>query len=120
MQHVSNVHTMTQTQISFQANSTADSTINTANERSNTKIALIDYDKTVTQRGYMSIPKVYGMSKKQFIADDGFSAEIAANPAKMAYLVIYWNARAAAVDVNTLCLLKYHVEFYDRVQIGGS
>lgn len=117
-----NSHTLTLAFITHQSTNTAESNFNTIMERERKKVIAINYDiATRPVRGYISVPKVYGMTNKEFVADDGFQSLIATNPAKMAYLVNYMTCKGSSnVTASQVVELVYHVEFFNRVQIGGS
>lgn len=103
-------------------NSTTETNFNTLTERREGKHVALDSanGRCNYTYGYLSIPKCFGMSKKEFYDDDGFIAAIGANPAKMAYLHVYLMSLLAGAVFNVFVDLEYYVEFLDRVDIASS
>lgn len=75
-----------------------------------------------TVRGYGSVPKIYGVSKKEMQIGDTFSANIGSSPAVGIYLNIYVQNQdvATALTVVARVNITYFVEFYERKILGSS
>lgn len=71
-------------------------------------------------KGYMSVPKVFGIGKKEFISDEGFTSATTSDPTKLAYLQIYGVTQGGSTKLTMQLDLTYYVEFYNRVDIAGS
>lgn len=102
--------------------STTDTSFNLLLERGTARYKFLDSNNSQSNYlgGYLSVPKVYGLSTAQFKADDGFDALVGANPTKLAYLHLYALTRNSTADINCQLILTYYVEFYDRIQVAGS
>lgn len=74
--------------------------------------------------GYLSVPKVFGLSRQQFMGDDGFVGQSGASlgsPAKMAQCVLYMRAMGPGdITANVNIDITYYVEFMNRLTVGGS
>lgn len=102
---------------------TLDTSVNTLIERGTARKYFLDamQGRTNVIKGYLSVAKVYGMSRNQFGADDGFDADIGSNPSKMAYLHLMASHRHTGNNVvNVQVELTYYVEFFNRINIAGS
>lgn len=103
-------------------NSTTETNFNTLSERREGRAVALDSanGRCNYSSGYLSIPKAYGISKKEFYDDDGFISVIGASPTKMAYLHLYLMSLLANAVFNVFVTIDYYVEFTDRVDIAGS
>lgn len=117
-----NVSQMTWAYIKHSDNSTSETNPNALRERREGISVMLDSlnGRTNMVRGYLSITKAYGLSKKEFYDDDGFIAAIGANPAKMAYLHIYTLTMNTTAIIHAQVDLQYYVEFMDRIDVGQS
>lgn len=70
--------------------------------------------------GYMSVAKVFGLSKKEFIADDSFVSIQGDNPPKTAFLQIYGSTVGGSTLISASLDLVYYVEFMQRADVSGS
>lgn len=72
-------------------------------------------------RGYMAANKPWGLSKKEFMADEDFDANIGANPTKLTYLDIYaWTMSTSNVTLNVIADLTFYCSFDKRAQPSVS
>lgn len=76
--------------------------------------------KASRMKGYMSVAKTYGLSKKEYLNDDGFVSAMSSNPSKLAFLQIYGVTIGGLCNVTCKVHLTYYVEFMQRVNISGS
>lgn len=117
----SNASALTMFMVQHSSTTTTDTSINTCLERNISRKIYLDAKEGRANfiKGYLSVGKVYGMTRSQFQADDGFDALIGANPTKLAYLHLMTASRATAI-LQAQIELVYYVEFYDRINIAGS
>lgn len=117
-----NVAQLTVLAAQHSSSSTTDTSFNLLLERGTARYKFLDSNNSQSNYfgGYLSVPKVYGMSRTQFQADDGFDAAIGADPSKLAYLHLYALTRNTSADVNCQIILTYYVELFDRIQVSGS
>lgn len=117
-----NVNQLTWAYIKHSDNSTTETNANTLRERGEGKSIILDSlnGRTNYTRGYLSIPKAYGISKKEFYDDDGFISAIGSSPTKMAYLHLYTLTMHTSAIVHAQVDLEYYVEFMDRVDVISS
>ncbi len=73
-------------------------------------------------KGYMSVAKVQGCTKRRVAMDDVFQAAQTANPAVMAYLHVssFADDLATSVTVRWRVRLTYYVKLFDRVTLATS
>lgn len=71
-------------------------------------------------RGYLSVAKTYGLSKKEFLNDDGFISGMSSNPTKLAFLQLYGVTIGGLCNVTCKLHLTYYVEFMQRANVTGS
>lgn len=103
-------------------NSTA-SSIEYEMERPTTKARFVLASTDTTKRnvyGYMSVPQVEGLSKKDFNGREEYEAIFGSSPTKVAKLEIMYEGISASTTINMLVELTYYVELSRRVDIGGS
>lgn len=101
--------------------STSDTVIETAVERNRTKTYTSSIQgHSMRMKGYLSIPQVWGISKKEMIADDSFFANFGATPAKCGYLHFLADTKNATAICNLMVKLTYYVECFDRILISQS
>lgn len=118
----SNVQQLTWAYVKHSDNSTAEVTPTTLRERAEGRGVMLDANSGRANliKGYLSVPKCFGLSKKEFCEDDTFISQMTTNPASTAFLHIY------ALTMNTSCIihcqidLVYYVEFFDRIDVTGS
>lgn len=117
----SNAVALTMFMVQHSSVTTTDTSINTALERNISKKIYPDASQGRTNfiKGYLSVGKVFGMTRTQFQADDSFDALLGANPSKMAYLHLMAAGRDAAI-IQCQVELVYYVEFFDRINVAGS
>lgn len=90
------------------------------NPRAQTRVQLPN-GNTMTISGNISIPKLMGRTKQQYMADDRFQAQVTASPAELALLTIYGaGLNDAVTDINVVVTLEYTVEFFDPKPIDQS
>lgn len=71
-------------------------------------------------KGYMSVPKVFGISKQEFIGDDQFQSLVSTDPAKLGYLQFYVTTTGGSTVIYVQIDLIFYVEFFDRVDVPMS
>lgn len=76
----------------------------------------------VTLRGTVALDKVYGVSRKYFLNDDVFQANIGANPSSTIAMNVYAQNQTTGTALTVLARvnLVYMVEFYERKVLGQS
>lgn len=90
------------------------------NPRAQTRVQLPS-GSTQTIVSSISIPKLMGRTKAQYMADDRFQALVTASPAELALLTIYGQTiNDTATDVSVVVTLEYTVEFFDPKPIDQS
>lgn len=112
--------TFTMAYIAHQTSTTTDTDPNLLSERITTKKNIVDINRPTYMRGYLSVAKVYGISKREFVADDGFQSAMGANPSKQAFLATYVMTRNASATTVMHIELTYYVELFNRVYQIGS
>lgn len=108
--------------VKHNSDSTTDTSLYTLRERAEGKALVLNAANGAVNktRGYMSVPKTFGISKKEFIADDDFVSSIGADPAKTAYLQLYSHTVGGATTIYAAVDLVYYVEFFDRIDVASS
>lgn len=71
-------------------------------------------------KGYMPVGKPHGLSKREFMWDEDFEADIGTNPVKQTYLEIYLTTQGPTAIANVIADLVYYVELNKRVNVGSS
>jgi len=73
-------------------------------------------------KGYCSVAKIRGITVSKVKTEDNLAALFGANPAITPCLTVYIENQnvAAAITVNARFDITYHVQAYDRVQLGQS
>lgn len=72
-------------------------------------------------KGYMSTNRPYGITKREFMSDEDFDADIGSNPTKMAYLDLYaWTMSSTNVNLNVIVDLTFYASFDKRQQPSAS
>jgi len=72
-------------------------------------------------KGYVNLPKLAGLTKAQYMADDRYQAQIDANPAETLLLNLYGAAiNDVGTDVYVAISMTYHVEWFDRIPLAQS
>lgn len=78
-------------------------------------------DTTATFYGYVSVPRVEGITKKEFMGDASYEAGIGSDPTKTSKLdVSIWNNNASGGTVMVFATIDYVVELWGRVNQSGS
>lgn len=118
----SNVNQLTWAYIKYSDSATLETNPNTLIERKEGRFVMLDSlnGRSNRVKGYMPVNRSFGLSKKEFYDDDGFIANILANPTKMAYLHIYAMTLNSSALVHAQVNLTFYTEFLDRVLIAGS
>lgn len=95
---------------------------NTIRERKNSRTYTLTSaaGRPIRIRGYMATYKPHGMTKSDFIGDEGFEAGIGATPAKMSYLNTYWITQNSTCIINLQVRLVFYVELFQRKNVAGS
>lgn len=78
----------------------------------------VDYDS-----GYVSIPALEGMSFLQWIADDGFDANVTGDPAaisKIGFFAGDWAGPGAVSAVTAVITMEFDVKFYSAATQATS
>lgn len=94
--------------------STTETSMNTIEERVGTVSWIVPAwtASVITRKGYLSVAKAYGKSKKEFRADESFEAAIGADPSKMAYLICYAAPVTGASPVTSTLYVRVHLTYY--------
>lgn len=103
-----------------QTTSNEDTNSNTIIERPNSRYVNCEFTKAAHLGGYISLPKLFGMSKKEFVADDGFVSAVGSSPSRMGYFVTYMMSRVNTVAAFQQIFFKFYVEYFDRAIVTGS
>lgn len=95
---------------------------NTIRERRNSRTYTLTSanGRPIRIKGYMSTYKPWGMTKTDYIGDEGFEAVVGATPTKCAYLNSYWVTQNTSCAINLQVRLVYYVELFQRKNVGGS
>lgn len=97
------------------ADSTPPTSISIARERPGSKETIVSNNYKGRLKGYMSVAKTLGVSRRNILNDDIYSALVSTNPANVANLFVQaFNSSAGyAVSVYITLRLTYYVRFFD-------
>lgn len=78
--------------------------------------------RPVTIKGYHNCSKIYGISKKQYQAEQDFAALINFNPPNVTFLNIYIQNQSVLTNATVIARveLTYFAEFYERKTLAQS
>lgn len=78
------------------------------------------YSKRI--RGFISNPRLFGISSTEYKTNPNFTAGVSGNPPKDGFLTVFWTPLDEATNliVEVRPRLTYVVEFYGRRALGGS
>lgn len=72
-------------------------------------------------RGYMATNKPWGITKREFMSDEDFDANIGANPTKVSYLDLYaWTMATSNIVLNITADITFYCSFDKRTQPSAS
>lgn len=96
--------------------------LNTMRERNNVqRWTAHAYTSTpIYVTGYMPTGRPWGLTKKDFLADEGFESVMTTNPLKQSYLEIYAATSNTSAKIDVMADLVYYVEFTSRTSVVGS
>lgn len=104
------------------ANATVDTTWDTLCERRDTRVMKLPPAGAMpaTYKGYIPTYRTWGLSKKEFMADEQFIAYFGSNPTKTTLLTLYGVTNAGTGIVDYQIKLTYYVELSERLKVVGS
>lgn len=73
-----------------------------------------------TVSGYMPVGKPWGMTKRDFLADEEFEAKFGENPVKESFLELYAQCNTGSGVLYVIADLVYYVELLNRKNVAGS
>nr|QTE03541.1 MAG: putative capsid protein [Phoenicopterus roseus CRESS-DNA-virus sp.] len=71
-------------------------------------------------KGYMACGKPHGLTKKEFMFDEDFEADMNSNPVKQTYLQLYLTTQGPTAVANVVVDMLYYVELTGRSSVSGS
>lgn len=116
-----NTSALTWAYVKHSDNMTPETNFQTMVERKEGNLKSLDSSSGRTNRirGYLSTPKCFGITKKEFYADEDFIGAIGADPTKQAYLHCYAVCSSTCL-ISCLIRLEFYAEFFDRIDVTGS
>lgn len=99
-----------------------DTNMNTLRERRSVQKFVCNHRYVAAKivKGYMAVGKPHGLSKKDFMYDEDFEANIGGNPTKQSFLELYLSCVGSGAVAHVQVDLVYYVEFLNRQSVGGS
>lgn len=75
---------------------------------------------TRTFKGYVSVPKVEGLSRTEFLGNESYWSTFGTNPSKMAYLALLLKGYSTSASINGYIQMTYYTEMWGRKEVAGS